>query len=646
MDYNKLLTMLISKKMKRKIAIHPDSTFVELGVDSIDVVDIFLNLENQLNITFHDTHMDDVNCVQDVINLINQTLGGNKMLKGIAASSGFAIAKVYKLEQPVLSITKVEAVASEEIEKLNRAHAKTITDIELVKERATGKLSDEDLAIFDAHLMMVSDPELLGQIEEMIKNEKCNAEHATEVVANMMISMFESMDNDYFKERAADVKDVTFRLKCNICNVNIPDLTTISEEVVIVAEDLTPSDTAQLNKQYTLGFATSTGGRTSHSAIMARSLEIPAVVGAAEVMKTAKHGDAIILDAVEGLIYLNPTSELIEEYKAKQVSFLEEKELLKVMKDAKSVTLDGHEVELAGNIGTPKDVNGVLVNGGEGVGLYRTEFLYMDNDTDFPTEEEQFEAYSTVLKDMGDRKVVVRTLDIGGDKKLNYFEFPEEMNPFLGYRAIRLCLDRTDIFRTQLRALIRSSVYGKLCIMFPMIATIQEFKDAKAIFEDEKAKLIAEGVAVSEKIEVGMMVEIPAAAILADQFAKYADFFSIGTNDLIQYSMAADRMSEKVSYLYQPLNPSLLRLIKLTIDGAHKENKWCGMCGEMAGDQLAAPVLLGLGLDEFSMSATSILQTRKLIRSLSKKDMEELAQKAIMCDVEAEVIELVKNHLN
>ncbi len=565
------------------------------------------------------------------------------MLKGIAASSGIAIAKVYKLEQPVLNIVKVDANSEEEIAKFQAALAKTQADIELIKERAQGKLNEEELAIFDAHLMMANDPELAGQIEEMIKNENCNAEFATETVANMMVAMFESMDNDYFKERAADVKDVTFRLKCNIVGAVIPDLTTIAEEVVIVAEDLTPSDTAQLNKAYTLGFATAIGGRTSHSAIMARSLEIPAVVGCASILETAKHGDQIILDALEGVVILNPTEQQVTEYASKAQAYKEEKEALKVLINAKSETTDGHEVELAGNIGTPKDVEGVLVNGGEGVGLYRTEFLYMDNETDFPTEEEQYEAYKTVLESMEGKKVVVRTLDIGGDKKLNYFEFPHEMNPFLGYRAVRLCLDRTDIFRTQLRALIRASVYGKLCIMFPMIATLQEFNDAKAIFEDEKAKLVAEGVAVSDKIEVGMMVEIPAAAVLADQFAKVADFFSIGTNDLVQYSMAADRMSEKVAYLYQPCNPSLLRLIKMTIDGAHAEGKWVGMCGEMAGDAMAAPILLGLGLDEFSMSASSILETRKLIRSLSKKDMEELAAKAIACSTEKEVLDLVKN---
>lgn len=567
------------------------------------------------------------------------------VLKGIAASQGIAIAKVYKLQQPVLTITKQDANAEAELAKLDAAFAKTISDIEAIKERASANLSEEELAIFDAHLMMANDPEMKGQIEQMIKDQNVNAEYATQEVANMMVAMFESMDNDYFKERAADVKDVTFRLQCNIVGAIIPDLTAIDEEVVIVAEDLTPSDTAQLNKTYTKGFATAIGGRTSHSAIMARSLEIPAVVGCKGILEAANHGDMLILDAVDGKVIIDPTAEEVAEYTAKKAKFEEEKEALKVLVNQKSVTVDGHEVELAGNIGTPKDVDGVLTNGGEGVGLYRTEFLYMDSENDFPSEDEQFEAYKTVLEHMGGKKVVIRTLDIGGDKRLNYFTFPEEMNPFLGYRAIRLCLDRTDIFRTQLRALIRASAYGRLCIMFPMIATLNEFRNAKAIFEEEKAKLVAEGVKIGDKIEVGMMIEIPAAAVLADKFAKEADFFSIGTNDLVQYSMAADRMSEKVSYLYQPLNPSLLRLIKMAIDGAHKEGKWCGMCGEMAGDELAAPVLLGLGLDEFSMSASSILRARKMIRSLSKAEMTELAAKAIEMETMDDVVELVKNSL-
>lgn len=564
------------------------------------------------------------------------------MLKGIAASSGVVIGKVYKLESPIINIsTEVKGSIEDEIKRFKDSLDKTVADINKVKERASANLSAEELAIFDAHLMMAQDPEFATQIEDMIRGGS-SADSATKTVADMMIGMFESMDDAYFKERAADIKDVSYRLLCNILGLTIPDLTAIDEEVIIVSEDLTPSDTAQLNKKYTLGFCTEVGGRTSHSAIMARSLEIPAVVGTGSILSETKNGDTIILDALDGVVIVNPTDAEIKEYSLKRDKFIEEKEALKVLKNEKSITTDGHQVELAGNIGGPKDVEGVLNNGGEGVGLFRTEFLYMNSEADFPTEEEQFEAYKAVLEGMNGKKVVVRTLDIGGDKKLKYFAFPEEMNPFLGYRAIRFCLDRTDVFRTQLRALIRASVYGRLCIMFPMIATVKEFLDAKAIYEEERQKLINEGVKVADKIEVGMMVEIPAAAVLADEFAKHADFFSIGTNDLIQYSMAADRMSEKVSYLYQPLNPSILRLVKMTIDGAHSQGKWTGMCGEMAGDQNAAPLLLGLGLDEFSMSATSILNARKIIRSLSKKDMEELAAKAIKCQTEAEVMALVK----
>ena len=565
------------------------------------------------------------------------------MLKGIAASAGISIAKAYKLESPKVEIVKKEGDPAVEVEKFNAALEKTKKDIEGVKERAAKRLSEEELAVFDAHLMMAGDPEFAGQITSMIENDKVNAEYAADTVATQMITMFESMDNDYFRERAADIKDVTFRLKCNLLGLTIPDLTAIDEDSIIVAYDLTPSDTAQLN-EYVKGFATSIGGKTSHSAIMANSLEIPAVVGCGDILSQVSHGDTLVLDAVDGVVIVNPDEATVKEYEAKAKAFAEEKEALKVLVNAKSISTDGHEVELAGNIGGIKDVEGVLKNGGEGVGLFRTEFLYMDSDH-FPTEDEQFEAYKAVLEGMGGKKVVVRTLDIGGDKKLKYFTFPEEMNPFLGYRAIRLCLDRTDIFRTQLRALIRASVYGKLCIMFPMIATVQEFCDAKAIYEEEKANLIKEGVAVADNIEVGMMVEIPAAAVLADQFAQYADFFSIGTNDLIQYSMAADRMSENVSYLYQPYNPAVLRLVKMTIDGAHKEGKWAGMCGAMAGEEYAAPILLGLGLDEFSMSATQILKARKIINSLSKKEMEEVAAEALNKQTADEVLAFVKEKL-
>lgn len=567
------------------------------------------------------------------------------MLKGIAASSGVVVAKAYKLVQPVLNITRRSVEVEPELLKFEEALVKTRNDIQTIKEKAVGRLSDDDLAIFDAHLMVTHDPEFTGQMIEMIKAESINAEFACQEVSGMFINMFESMEDAYFRERAADIKDVSYRLSCHIMGYELANLSLIQEEVVIVAHDLTPSDTAQLNKAFTKGFATAIGGRTSHSAIMARSLEIPAVVGIAGLLDHVNHGDVIVLDALDGVVLINPSEDELKHYKAKADRYSDLKNSLKVLKDADSVTLDGHHVELVGNIGNPVDADKVLENGGEGVGLYRTEFLYMDAQS-LPSEEDQFIAYKSVLEKMGSKPTVVRTLDIGGDKELSYLPFPHEMNPFLGYRAIRLCLDRTDIFKTQVRALLRASTFGKLCIMFPMIATLDEFRTAKKFVKDTEAELLTEGHAVSKDYQLGMMVEIPAAAILADQFAKEADFLSIGTNDLIQYSMAADRMNEKVSYLYQPYNPSLLRLIKMTIDGGHKEGKWVGMCGEMAGEEMAAPLLLGLGLDEFSMSASSILQSRKMIRSLKYSEMKEMAEKALNMSNEAEVVALVKKTLH
>ena len=566
------------------------------------------------------------------------------MLKGIATSDGIAIGKIYKLEQPKVVVDTTNGDPSVETKRFEDALEKTIKDIEQIKDRASSTLKEEELAIFDAHLMMAQDPEYKDQIISMI-NGGMKADNATKNVSDTMISMFENMDDAYFKERAADIKDVSFRLLCNLLGLTIPDLTTINEEVVIVAEEMTPSDTAQLNKKYALGFVTEIGGKTSHAAIMAVCLGIPAVVGCTGLMNNCKHGDTIILDAKAGEVIINPNDNELNKYKAKRDAFLKEKEALQVLKDKPTITIDNHQVELVANIGNPADMDGAISNGAEGVGLFRTEFLYMDKTDDFPSEDEQFNAYKEVLEKANGKRVVVRTLDIGGDKKLPYFTFDPEMNPFLGYRAIRLCLDRKDIFKTQVRALLKASVYGKLAIMFPMIATVNEFVDAKNFVLQEKEELKKEGVKVSDSIEIGMMVEIPASAVLADEFAKYADFFSIGTNDLIQYSMAADRMSEKVAYLYQPLNPAILRLVKMTIDGAHSQGKWCGMCGEMGGDPMAAPVLLGLGLDEFSMSSSRILPTRKIITSLKKKDMEDLANKAIKCHTESEVSELVQSVL-
>ena len=564
-------------------------------------------------------------------------------IKGIAASNGIAIAKAFKLIEPELTVVKATISDVEaEINLYKEALVKTTEELQKIKVKAAQNLSEEEAAVFDAHINMANDPELLSQTTDKIKSESVNAAYAFDEVSNMFIMMFESMDNEYFRERAADIKDIKKRILAHLLGVKVNDPSTIDEQVVIIAEDLTPSDTAQLDRNFVKGFATNIGGRTSHSAIMARSLEIPAVVGTKTILEDVKDGDMIILDGLEGNVIVNPTAEQVAHYEEVAKQYEAQKAEWAKLKNEKTVSKDGQHVELAANIGTPKDVEGVLANGGEAVGLYRTEFLYMGRDN-FPTEEEQFEAYKAVLEAMGDKPVVVRTLDIGGDKELPYLHLPKEMNPFLGYRAIRLCLDDTDLFRTQLRALLRASAYGKLRIMFPMIATLNEFRSAKALLLEEKAKLVAEGVTVSEEIEVGMMVEIPSAAVLADQFAKEVDFFSIGTNDLIQYTMAAERMNEKVSYLYQPYNPSILRLVKMVIDAAHKEGKWTGMCGEMAGDQTAIPLLLGLGLDEFSMSATSILPARSLISKLSKAEMADLAAEALNKSTVEEVIELVES---
>ena len=566
-------------------------------------------------------------------------------LQGIAASDGIAIAKVYTLTEPDLTVTKVTVEDSEkEVSRLDDALAASIKDVELIKETALKNLGEEEAQVFDAHLMVLSDPELIGQVKDSITSNKVNAESALKEVTDMFISIFAGMeDNPYMQERAADIRDVSKRILAHLLGVKIPSPATIKDEVIIVAADLTPSDTAQLNRQYVKAFVTDIGGRTSHSAIMARSLEIPAIVGTKEVTSTAKDGDIIIVDGLTGDVFLNPSEEVVAEYRAKAEAFAAQQAEWEKLKDSKTYTKDGHQVELAANIGTPKDLEGVVNNGAEGVGLYRTEFLYMDSH-EMPTEEDQFEAYKAVLEGMNGKPVVVRTMDIGGDKELPYLPLPHEMNPFLGYRAIRISLNEPEMFRTQLRALLRASVYGKLRIMFPMIATLNDFRGAKALLEEEKAKLIAEGVAVSDDIQVGIMIEIPAAAVLAHQFAKEVDFFSIGTNDLIQYTMAADRMNERVSYLYQPYNPSILTLIKHVIDSAHKEGKWAGMCGEMAGDQTAVPLLVGLGLDEFSMSASSVLKTRSLISKLTLEDMKALADKAINeCATVQEVEALVED---
>ncbi|MDW8799140.1 phosphoenolpyruvate--protein phosphotransferase [Staphylococcus pseudoxylosus] len=565
-------------------------------------------------------------------------------INGIAASDGVAIAKAYLLVEPDLSfdsekVTDVDA----EIAKFNHAIETSKVELTKIRNNAEENLGADKAAIFDAHLLVLDDPELIQPIEEKIKNEQVNAPTALSDVTGQFITIFESMDNEYMKERAADIRDVSKRVLAHILGVELPNPSMIDESVVIIGNDLTPSDTAQLNKEFVQGFVTNIGGRTSHSAIMSRSLEIAAVVGTKSITKEVKQGDMIIVDGLTGEVIIDPTEDEVIAYQNKRERFFEDKQALQQLRDEPSTTADGTHVELAANIGTPDDLKGVIENGAEGIGLYRTEFLYMGRD-EMPTEDEQFEAYKKVLETMEDKRVVVRTLDIGGDKELPYLNLPEEMNPFLGYRAIRLCLDQPDIFRPQLRALLRASTYGKLNIMFPMVATIKEFRDAKALLLEEKENLTNEGIEVSDDIELGIMVEIPSTAALADVFAKEVDFFSIGTNDLIQYTMAADRMSERVSYLYQPYNPSILRLVKQVIEASHNEGKWTGMCGEMAGDETAIPLLLGLGLDEFSMSATSILKARRQIKGLSQNEMEELANRAINCATSEEVQELVEQY--
>ncbi|SCU32882.1 phosphoenolpyruvate-protein phosphotransferase [Staphylococcus xylosus] len=565
-------------------------------------------------------------------------------INGIAASDGVAIAKAYLLVEPDLSfdnekVTDIDA----EIAKFNHAIETSKVELTKIRNNAEENLGADKAAIFDAHLLVLDDPELIQPIEDKIKNEQVNAPTALSDVTGQFITIFESMDNEYMKERAADIRDVSKRVLAHILGVELPNPSMIDESVVIIGNDLTPSDTAQLNKEFVQGFVTNIGGRTSHSAIMSRSLEIAAVVGTKSITKEVKQGDMIIVDGLTGEVIIDPTEDEVIAYQNKRERFFEDKQALQQLRDEPSTTADGTHVELAANIGTPDDLKGVIENGAEGIGLYRTEFLYMGRD-EMPTEDEQFEAYKKVLETMGDKRVVVRTLDIGGDKELPYLNLPEEMNPFLGYRAIRLCLDQPDIFRPQLRALLRASTYGKLNIMFPMVATIKEFRDAKALLLEEKENLTNEGIEVSEDIELGIMVEIPSTAALADVFAKEVDFFSIGTNDLIQYTMAADRMSERVSYLYQPYNPSILRLVKQVIEASHNEGKWTGMCGEMAGDETAIPLLLGLGLDEFSMSATSILKARRQIKGLSQNEMEELADRAINCATSEEVQELVEQY--
>ncbi|WP_027120620.1 phosphoenolpyruvate--protein phosphotransferase [Mycoplasmopsis lipofaciens] len=564
-------------------------------------------------------------------------------IKGIGASKGIAIAKVFKIEELPVEVTKEAKNVEHEIELFNNAVKVVSNKIQKTIDIAK---NEDQKAIFEAHMQIANDPFAIESIINKIKDNNESAEYATKSFFEEQAAMFASIDDEYMKERAADVKDIMKKYLYVLNDIEEPDLTSIKEEVVVVAYDLSPSQTVQLDKKYVKGFATNIGGPTSHTAIMARSLMIPSVVGTNSILEKTKNGETIIIDGIKGEVIIEPNADEIEKYREELLKYEKYLETIAQFKGKQSITKDKHHVELAANIGSPKDVDSVIENDAEAVGLFRSEFLYMDNDH-WPTEEEQFAAYKEVVERMNNKRVVIRTLDIGGDKTLKYFEFPHELNPFLGYRAIRFCLKNHDIFKTQLRSLVRASAYGKVAIMFPMITNVPEFLDAKKIFDEAYDEVVKAGHKVADKkdIEVGLMMETPAAAVLSDQFCKYADFVSIGTNDLIQYSMAADRMSESISYLYQPLNPSILRLIKMVIDGAHVNGKWAGMCGEMAGDSRALPLLLGLGLDEFSMGAGNILVARELVSKLNKKEMENIANQAIKLDTEEEVINLLNQKL-
>lgn len=559
---------------------------------------------------------------------------------GIKASEGIFIGSIYKYNQLTIEIEK-NIIEDEpaEIEKFDKAIKNSINDLEKIREQASD--TDSQIGeIFDAHIEILNDPELYNSVVDMIKQEKVNVDYAFEKVTNNFIEIFRSMENDYFRERAADIKDISQRVLFNLKGLKLSSLDQINEEVIVLAKDLTPSDTAQLNPKFVKGFITNIGGKTSHSAIMARTLQIPAVVGTKDAFEQLEHGDYVILDGINGEIIKNPTQEQINYFENLNKKQQEQKTLWNAFKDKESVTKDQHKIELSANIGKPSDVENVIENSCEGIGLFRSEFLYMERSS-LPSEDEQYEAYSQVLREMDNKPVIIRTLDIGGDKKLEYLDMDKELNPFLGNRALRLCLSKPEIFKSQLRALLRSSVHGNLHIMFPMIATIGELDQALIILEEVKAKLRIEGIPFSEAYKVGMMIEIPSAVFLASEFAKKVDFFSIGTNDLIQYSFAADRMNEKVSYLYQPYNPAFLRMLKMVVDCGHKEGIWIGMCGEMAGDVTSIDILVGLGFDELSMNSNCILQTRYELNKIDYVKAKELANKALKCSYQEEVLELI-----
>jgi len=553
------------------------------------------------------------------------------MISGILASPGIAFGNALLLKEDEIVISRKKITddqVEQEVQRFLDGRSKAASQLEAIRIKAGETFGEEKAAIFEGHIMLLEDEELEQEIIDLIKKDHATADAAAHTVIEDQAVALEELDDEYLKERAADVRDIGKRLLQNILGLHIVDLSAIADESILVAKDLTPSETAQLNLKKVLGFITDLGGRTSHTSIMARSLELPAIVGTGNVTATVKNGDFLIIDGVNNKIYVNPTDDVQEELKAIQTQYLSEKHELAKLKDLPAITLDGHQVEVCANIGTVRDVAGAERNGAEGVGLYRTEFLFMDRDS-LPTEEEQFQAYKAVAEAVGSQAVIVRTMDIGGDKDLPYMNLPKEDNPFLGWRAIRIAMDRKEILHAQLRAILRASSFGKLRIMFPMIISVEEVRILKGELELLKAQLREEGKSFDETIEVGIMVETPASAVIARHLAKEVDFFSIGTNDLTQYTLAVDRGNDLISHLYNPMTPSVLGLIKQVIDASHAEGKWTGMCGELAGDERATLLLLGMGLDEFSMSAISIPSIKKIIRNTNFEDAKALAEQAL-----------------
>ncbi|MGL9774662.1 MAG: phosphoenolpyruvate-protein phosphotransferase PtsI [Sodalis sp. (in: enterobacteria)] len=569
------------------------------------------------------------------------------MVSGILASPGIAFGKALLLKEDEIVINRKKITADQvkqEVERFLAGRAKASAQLEAIKSKAGETFGEEKEAIFEGHIMLLEDEELEQDIIALIKEDLASADTAVYSVIETQAKALEELDDEYLKERATDVRDISKRLLRNILAIPIIDLSAISEEAVLVAVDLTPSETAQLNLDKVLGFVTDIGGRTSHTSIMARSLELPAIVGTGNITKQVANGDYLILDAINNQIYINPEPAVIEELKALQSQYAAEKSELAKLKNLPAVTLDGHQVEVCANIGTVRDVAGAERNGAEGVGLYRTEFLFMDRDS-LPGEDEQFQAYKAVAESVPTGSIIVRTMDIGGDKDLPYMNLPKEDNPFLGWRAIRIGLDRKEMLHAQLRAILRASAFGKLRIMYPMIISVEEVRTLKQGLSLLKGQLREEGKAFDEGIEVGVMVETPAAAVIARHLAQEVDFFSIGTNDLTQYTLAVDRGNELISHLYNPMSPAVLTLIKQVIDASHAAGKWTGMCGELAGDERATLLLLGMGLDEFSVSAISIPRIKKIIRNTNFGNAKALAEEALAQPTAEELMNLVNKFI-